>query len=84
MKNILFKILGAFLGVVIYIGLNAVSFLVTAGMVWVACYALGLLGIYSIQFSWGLAFGVWLLLAVIRFFYKRITNNTSVKNNKEN
>ena len=65
------------LGVLMFIGIEALGFLLTAGMVWVGCYALGLLGICSIEFSWQLAFGIWLLLAVIKFFYKIITGSTA-------
>jgi hypothetical protein len=79
MKNIL----SVGLGILMFIGIEALCFLLTAGMVWVGCYALGLLGIYSIEFSWQLAFGIWLLLAVIKFVYKTITGSTKTKIEKD-
>ena len=69
MKNVII----VSLGVLMFIGIEALSFLLTAGMVWLGCCALGLLGIYAIEFSWQLAFGIWLLLTVIKFFYRTIS-----------
>lgn len=46
----------------------AFSFLVTAGLVWVACWALALMGIVVV-WSWKLAFAVWILAAIIRALF---------------
>ena len=45
MKNVII----VSLGVLMFIGIEALSFLLTAGMVWLGCCALGLLGIYAIE-----------------------------------
>lgn len=44
------------------------DFLCTAFGVWLVTLLLPLLGI-DLLFSWGLAFGVWALLKVIRLFF---------------
>lgn len=42
----------------------AISFLGTAGMVYGVCFAFGL------TFSWKIAFGIWLLMALARSVFK--------------
>lgn len=42
-----------------------ISFFCTAGLVWLGCWALGLLGV-AVTFSWSIAIGVWVLLLVVR------------------
>lgn len=44
------------------------DFLCTAFGVWLVTLLLPLLGI-DLLFSWGMAFGVWALIKVIRFFF---------------
>lgn len=45
--------------------LLSLSFLLTAGLVWVACWALALAGVVVI-WSWKLSFVVWILTMVAR------------------
>ncbi|MBO5730154.1 MAG: hypothetical protein J6R67_03060 [Treponema sp.] len=45
-----------------------VSFLFTAGLVWVACWALALVGVVVV-WSWKLAFVVWILAMVARALF---------------
>ena len=47
----------------------AFSFLVTAGLVWVACWALALAGVIVV-WSWKLSFVVWILAMIIRALFK--------------
>ena len=77
------KLIVVGLGILIFIVLKALGFLLTAGMVWIGCYALNLLEFSSIEFSWQLVFGIWLLTAVIKFFYKAITGSTKIKVKKD-
>lgn len=46
----------------------AFSFLVTAGLVWVACWALALIGIVVV-WSWKLVFAIWILAMVIKALF---------------
>ena len=48
----------------------AINFLFTAAAIWVLCFALGLLGV-TITFSWKVAFAIWLIIQVIRFFFPK-------------
>ena len=45
------------------------SFLLTAGLVWVACWALALVGVVVV-WSWKLAFVVWILVMVARALFR--------------
>lgn len=45
------------------------SFLLTAGLVWVACWALALAGVVVV-WSWKLAFVVWILVMVARALFR--------------
>ncbi len=52
----------------------AISFLVTAGLVWLLCWLLPALGIatigtFTIVFSWKLALAIWLILALLRSIF---------------
>ena len=47
------------------IGFAGLSFLVTAGLVWVGCWALGLLGI-TVAWSWTISLAIWLLVMIIK------------------
>lgn len=47
----------------------AFSFLVTAGLVWVACWALALVGVIVV-WSWKLSFVVWILAMIVRALFK--------------
>lgn len=51
-----------------------ISFLVTAGLVWLLCWLLPALGIatigtFTIVFSWKLALAIWLILALLRSIF---------------
>lgn len=46
----------------------AISFLITAGLVWVACWALALVGVIVV-WSWKLVFAVWILAAIARALF---------------
>lgn len=46
----------------------AFSFLMTAGLVWVACWALALIGV-AVVWSWKLAFVVWILAMVAKTLF---------------
>lgn len=50
--------------VIMTIGLLALSFFVTAGIVWLICWA------FSLTFSWKIAFGIWLVLVILRSIFK--------------
>jgi hypothetical protein len=47
----------------------AIGFLITAGLVWVACWALALVGVIVV-WSWKLSFVVWILVMIIRALFK--------------
>lgn len=51
--------------VLVFIGFMGLSFLVTTGLVWVGCWALGLLGV-TVAWSWTLSLAIWLLAMVIK------------------
>lgn len=44
------------------------EFLIIAGLSWVACWALGLLGI-AVVWTWTLALGVFVLIELIRIIF---------------
>lgn len=53
----------------------AISFLVTAGLTWVLCWALPAIGVvaigsFTIVFSWKLALVVWIILLLIQSIFK--------------
>lgn len=47
----------------------AFSFLMTAGLVWVACWALALIGV-AVVWSWKLVFVVWILTMVVKSLFR--------------
>lgn len=59
----------------------AVSFLVMAGLVWIICWGLPLIGVtaigsWTVAFSWPLALIVWIIYMIFRGIF-----STSGKNN---
>lgn len=58
----------AIVTVMVFVFVLLVDFFCTAFGVWLVTLLLPLLGI-DLLFSWGLAFGVWALLKVIRLFF---------------
>lgn len=62
MKKVLIGILLIIVGI-------GISFLISAGLVWIGCFALGLLGV-SVAFSWKLALAIWILVCIIKFVFQ--------------
>lgn len=57
-----------------------VSFLITAGLVWLLCWLLPAIGIaaigtFTIVFSWKLALAIWLIIALLRSIFSSIGKN---------
>lgn len=50
------------------IALLALGFIITAGIVWLGCFLLGLIGI-TVVFTWKLAFVVWALCALVKILF---------------
>lgn len=48
--------------------LLALEYLIVAGLFWVACWALGMLGI-TLVWTWGTAFAVFILVELIRIIF---------------
>lgn len=53
----------------------AISFLCTAGLVWLLCWLLPAIGVatigtFTIVFSWKLALIVWLILTILRSIFR--------------
>ena len=55
-------------GCLLFVFFLILEYLLTAGLVWIACWALGLLGI-TIVWSWTLALGVFVLVEIIRILF---------------
>lgn len=57
-----------------------VSFLITAGLVWLLCWLLPAIGIvaigsFTIVFSWKLALAIWLITALLRPIFSSVGKN---------
>ena len=57
-----------------------ISFLMTAGLVWLLCWLLPAIGItaigsFTIAFSWKLALAIWLIIALLRSIYSSTSKN---------
>lgn len=57
-----------------------VSFLITAGLVWLLCWLLPAIGIvaigaFTIVFSWKLALVIWLIIALLRSIFSSVSKN---------
>lgn len=57
-----------------------ISFLITAGLVWLLCWLLPAIGIvaigtFTIVFSWKLALAIWLIIALLRPIFSSISKN---------
>ena len=64
--------------ILVFILALAISFLSTAGLVWLICWLLPALGVVAIGsiaivFSWKLAFLVWLILLLLRSIFSACT-----------
>jgi hypothetical protein len=46
-----------------------IGFLISAGLTWLGCFALKLLGV-AVSFSWKSSFGVWILIFIFNFITK--------------
>jgi hypothetical protein len=55
-------------GCLLFVIALALEYLLTAGLVWVGCWALGLLGI-TVVWSWTLALGAFVLVEIIRILF---------------
>lgn len=53
------------LSVITVIGFLAISFFVTAGIIWLICWA------FSLTFSWKITFGIWLIILIINNIFKK-------------
>lgn len=51
-----------------FIVAGILEFLIIAGLSWVACWALGLLGV-TVIWTWSLALGVFVLVELIRIIF---------------
>lgn len=56
------------IGILLILAGIGICFLISAGLVWIGCFALRLLG-FSVVFSWKLAFAIWILASIIRFAF---------------
>lgn len=57
-----------------------VSFLITAGLVWLLCWLLPAIGIatigtFTIVFSWKLALAIWLVIALLRPIFSSVSRD---------
>ena len=57
-----------------------ISFLITAGLVWLLCWLLPAIGItaigtFTITFSWKLALAIWLIIALLRSIFSSTGKN---------
>ena len=57
-----------------------ISFLITAGLVWLLCWLLPAIGItaigtFTIAFSWKLALAIWLIIALLRSIFSAVGKN---------
>ena len=57
-----------------------ISFLITAGLVWLLCWLLPAIGIttigtFTIVFSWKLALAIWLIIALLRSIFSSTGKN---------
>ena len=57
-----------------------ISFLITAGLVWLLCWLLPAIGIttigtFTIVFSWKLALAIWLVIALLRSIFSSTGKN---------
>lgn len=58
------KVLAVLIVVLIGLGLVGLSFLFSAGIIWLICWA------FSLTFTWKAAFGFWLLLLLVSGVFK--------------
>lgn len=64
--------------ILVFILALAISFLSTAGLVWLICWLLPAIGVatigsITIVFSWKLALSVWLILLLLRSIFSACT-----------
>lgn len=59
---------GCLAAIILVIVAFAFSFLCTAGLIWLICWAFGL------GFSWKITFGIWLVLILARMVFKNSNN----------
>ena len=59
------KIIAIILGVAIFVGVLALSFVATSAIIYGICWA------FKLTFAWRYAFGIWLILALVESIFKR-------------
>ena len=59
------KIIAIILGVAIFVGVLALSFVLTSAIIYGICWA------FKLTFAWRYAFGIWLILLLIGGIFER-------------
>lgn len=67
MEDILEGILIGLIALIAIVAISAVAFLIEAAILWLICWAFGWV------FSWKIAFGIWLVMILIRSCFKSTT-----------
>lgn len=57
-----------FVGLGLFILFAVVSFFLTAGLVWLGCIALGLLGV-AVVFTWKIVLAIWIILLILKAIF---------------
>lgn len=57
--------MGCLLVFIIWLGIMIVDFLLTAGIVWLVCFAFGLV------FSWKMVLGIWAIIAILHSIFSK-------------
>ncbi len=59
------KIIAIILGVAIFVGILALSFVLTSAIIYGICWA------FRLTFAWRYAFGIWLILLLVGGIFER-------------
>jgi hypothetical protein len=59
------KIIAIILGVAIFVGILALSFVLTSAIIYGICWA------FKLTFAWRYAFGIWLILLLVGGIFER-------------
>jgi hypothetical protein len=63
------KIIAIILGVAIFVGVLALSFVLTSAIIYGICWA------FKLTFAWRYAFGIWLVLLILRSIFRSGKND---------
>ena len=63
------KIIAIILGVAIFVGVLALSFVATSAIIYGICWA------FKLTFAWRYAFGIWLILLILRSIFRSGKND---------